>query len=53
MESPMQTPADRIAKRLTAEELRARFGVTIAPRGAKVYARSSATPPADRVAVRA
>jgi hypothetical protein len=55
MESPMQTPADRIAKRLSAEDLRTRFSATVVPlaKPARLYTPKSATPPADRIAVRA
>lgn len=49
----MQTPADRIAKRLSAEELRTHTGAAIVARGPRVSARKGDTPPADRIAVRA
>lgn len=51
----MQTPADRIAKRLSAAELRERAGDKIVPLGTLTsrYAPTSSRPPADRVAVRA
>ena len=48
----MQTPADRIAKRLSADELRTRYGATIVARGPRISARKGDTPPADRIAVR-
>lgn len=51
----MQTPADRIAKRVSAEDLRTRYAVNVIAlkAAARVYTPTTATPPADRIAVRA